>query len=144
MAVTPPDPRLHAYRPDRADVRLRGRVEAASFVAGEAREVAVPVAALHRAPQPAAPRESELLAGERVTVFEEKGGWAWVQSAQDGYVGYARASALRAPGPAATHWVCAVRSFVFAEPDIKSPPLGWLSLCSPVALVGVTERFGEL
>ena len=31
---------------------------------------------------------TEALFGERVTVYEESEGWAWVQLAGDGYVGY--------------------------------------------------------
>ncbi len=42
------DSRLHAFRPDLADVKLQGRVDAKKFVEGVAMEVIVPVAALHR------------------------------------------------------------------------------------------------
>lgn len=142
--MTALDPRVNAWRPDLADVRLRGRVEATRFVEGRVREVATSVTALRRHPHADAPRETELLAGERVAVFEEKNGWCWLQADADGYVGYAEAAALRIRGPVATHKVCAVRTFVFAEPDIKSPVVTWLSLCSPVAVVGETARFAEL
>ena len=40
------DPRLHAFREDLADERLRGKVEAARFVAGVARQIVMPVVAV--------------------------------------------------------------------------------------------------
>ena len=42
------DHRLHAYRPDLADVKLRGRTDAKRFVEGVSMEVVVPVSAMHR------------------------------------------------------------------------------------------------
>ena len=42
------DSRLHAFRPDLADAKLQGRVDANKFVEGVVMEVVVPVATLHR------------------------------------------------------------------------------------------------
>ncbi len=40
-------------------------------------------ASLRAAPSADAAQDSELLHGERVTVYERKDGWAWVQAAND-------------------------------------------------------------
>ncbi len=136
------DPRLTPARPDLADIALQGRVSAARFVAGVARRVAVPVAPLRRRPAGDAPLETEALFGEAVTVFEDDAeGWCWVQLDADGYVGYLPGDALTAPGPAPTHKVTALRTFVFPGPDIKLPPREALCLGSRVAVRETKGRF---
>ena len=52
--MTARDPRLHAYRPDLADERLRGEVDAARFVSGRPARIAVAVADIRKAPRPTA------------------------------------------------------------------------------------------
>jgi len=127
--VSPRDGRLHAFRQDLADERLAGEVEAERFVAGRAATVGVPVADLRREPRPDAGLSTQLLLGDPVRVYEEREGWAWLQSERDGYVGYAGAGAL---GPVPTslpsHIVRVPRTFVYPGPDLKSPPLATLSL----------------
>lgn len=136
------DRRLNAARPDLADERLRGRVEAARFVAGRPAVVSVPVADIRTAPAPEAGLDSQLLLGDGVAVFDEGDGWAWIQSARDGYVGYVRADALAASGLAVTHRVAAPRSFVYSRDDLKAPRVGTLSLGCGVAVSGHAERRG--
>ena len=58
-----PSPRLNAYRPDLADARLEGRVEADRFVAGRRRRVAAGIADLRREPEDKAALDSQLLFG---------------------------------------------------------------------------------
>ena len=48
------DPRVHAFRPDLADARLRGRVEAARFVDGWPMRVRVTAAPLRVRPDESA------------------------------------------------------------------------------------------
>ena len=48
--MTTLDPRLHAFRADLADVRLKGRVEAARFVEGAPRRVVAAAAPIKRDP----------------------------------------------------------------------------------------------
>ncbi|WP_062207302.1 C40 family peptidase [Aureimonas sp. AU12] len=137
----PLDPRLHAVRPDLADERLRGRVEARAFVAGRAAHVAVPLADLRRRPGADAPLETQALHGEGVRVFEDgEEGWSWVQLDGDGYVGWMPTVALvgGAP-PTATHRVAAPRTFVFPGPDIKKPPMHDLPMGAVVAVRGEAE-----
>jgi cell wall-associated NlpC family hydrolase len=140
----PLDSRLTPARPDLADARLRGTVEAARFVAGEARVVVAPLAPLRRAPADDAPLDSELLAGERARAFETKSGWSWVQAEADGYVGYAPQAALAAPGPAPTHRVCVLRTHVYPRPDVKAPPVAWLPFGARVAAAPHDARFVAL
>ena len=135
------DPRMTPARPDLAAKHLDGKIAAARFVEGEAREVVEPQAPLRRAPAPDAPLDTEALMGERVTVFETDEGWAWGQLDADGYVGFLPANALAAPGPAPTHRVSALRTLVFPGPSIKLPPLAALPLGARLAIVREDDRF---
>ncbi|MGD1935101.1 MAG: C40 family peptidase [Candidatus Phaeomarinobacter sp.] len=138
------DPRLHAFRDDLADVRLKDRVDADRFVDGSDAHVRVPVTALRGRPEPDGPRDTELLFGETVRVFDTANGFAWVQAVRDDYVGYAAlddiAESVRAP----THQVAAVRTFVYRDADLKSPMQSWLSLNAPVVVTRLDGRFGAL
>jgi cell wall-associated NlpC family hydrolase len=130
------DPRIHPWRPDLADERLRGRVEAKRFVAGTPHRVAVGSAPMTGSPDATARRTSEVLFGEPFTLFEAADGWAWGQNGTDGYVGYVPLSALGEPVGAPTHRVSALRSFLYPDPDLKTPPRDALSLGSAVTVVG--------
>ena len=72
-----PDVRLNAYRPDLADIRLKGRVEAARFVEGEISTIIEPRVALRSTPDLTAGYTTEALLGDRVRVYERQDGWAW-------------------------------------------------------------------
>ncbi|MYZ50071.1 NlpC/P60 family protein, partial [Propylenella binzhouense] len=99
-----------------------------------------PVTALRDAPRPDAARLTEALRGETVRVFDRDAeGWAWGQLAADGYVGWLALDDLDAQAPAPTHRVAAVRTLLFAGPDIKSAPLAGLPLGAAVALRGESE-----
>lgn len=135
-----PDRRLHAYRPDLADIALKGRVEAESFVAATPMQVITHVAPLHREPRKDAPLDTEALCGEIAYVFETGEGWAWAQLASDGYVGYLPAERLGLPAPPATHRVSAVRTFAYPGPSMKLPRSMTLSLGSRVHVI---ERQGD-
>lgn len=138
------DRRLNAFRPDLADARLQGRVEAARFVAGRAAQVALPMLDVRSAPSGDAGLDTQLLFGDAVTVFDEKDGFAFAQAVRDSYVGYVPASGLRAPGPAATHVVAVPRTFVYAEADMKRPATAALSLGSRLTIIGEAETRGTL
>ena len=134
LAATRLDQRVNAYRDDIAAAHLQGRVDARSFVQGAQRQVSVPYATMRASPDESARTTTQLLFGERVTVYDEAAGWAWLQNEADDYVGYVPSAALGDSGPQATHRVSALRSFVFPEPDLKTPPLMALSFWSPVAV----------
>jgi hypothetical protein len=97
MPPTALDPRVTPARPDLAADVLRGKVEAARFVAGKPRRVVAASAPLRRAPEADAPLETEALHGEAVVVYEERGDWRWAQLVRDAYVGYLPAAALGEP-----------------------------------------------
>jgi cell wall-associated NlpC family hydrolase len=128
-----PDPRRHAYRQDLAAEHLRGTVDAKRYVTGELRQVGAPSLPLRREPRFNATLDTEALFGETVTLFDEREGWAWVQLVRDGYVGYMPSEGLIPDLAAATHRLSALRSYVYPEPDGKSPPLSLLSLNARLA-----------
>ncbi len=136
------DPRLHAYRSDLADRRLRGKVVADRFVAGIDARIAVPVADMLPAPRAGAGLSTQLLGGGLVEVFDRAGGFAWVQSLDDGYVGYVRESDLAAPESETTHVVQVPRTFLYPDADLRFPITGMLSLGSRVAVTGYAETRG--
>ena len=86
--MTARDARLHAFRSDLADARLKGEVSADRFVAGQPARISVPVADLRKAPRWDAGVNTQAVFGDDVLVFEEREGWAWIQAERDGYVGY--------------------------------------------------------
>ena len=139
-----PDPRLHAYRPDLAAEHLRGTVDAGRYVTGVLRQVSAPSLPLRREPRFDATLDTEALFGETVTLFEEREGWAWVQLVRDGYVGYMPSEGLVADLAAPTHRLSALRSYVYPEPDGKSPPLLLLSLNAQLAASKQEGKFLEL
>ena len=138
------DPRLYAYRADLAAASLRDQVSASRYVTGRPAQVVRGVADVRRRPEAAAPLDTQLMCGERVTVYDEVDGWAWVQNAADGYVGYVQRSALGAEVHTPTHSVAVLRTFLYPEPNIKTPPLDCLSMTSPVTVVGAKGRFSEV
>jgi cell wall-associated NlpC family hydrolase len=138
------DRRVTPFREDLADERLRGQVAAERFSPGLPRRVVTAVAPLRRRPFADAPLDTEALLGERVTVYDEQDGWAWGQLAADGYVGYLPSAALGEPGPEPTHRVAELRTFRYPEPDLKRPPVDWLSLGAAVTVVDQVGDYARL
>lgn len=137
------DPRRNAIRPDLADERLVGRFEATRYIAGQPSQIVRPAVPLRRRPVPSDGLDSEALYGERVHVFDEADGWAWVQLDRDGYVGYIPASALSETIVAPTHRVKATGTFLYSEPDMKCAPVMHLSINSEITIVEEGERFSR-
>jgi cell wall-associated NlpC family hydrolase len=140
-AATAFDPRVTPLRGDLAAKHLEGKVKAARFAEGRVMEVVAPQAQLRREPQPDAPLNTEALAGERATIYDTNAeGWAWGQLAADDYVGWLPSAALAPPGPAPTHKVAALRTFVFPGPSIKAPPLAALPFGARLHVACVDNR----
>lgn len=135
------DRRLNAFRPDLADIALRGKVDAERFVTPEPAMVLGPVVALRPKPDRATGIDTELLLGEEVRVFERAEGWAWVQAVDDGYVGYLPEDAL-GPVVAATHIVTVPRTFVYSGADLRFPTRTALSMGSRLTIAGEAETRG--
>lgn len=142
--MTAPDRFLNAYRDDVADIHLKDQVAAPRYVEGRLAGVARGIADLRRQPDRSAPLDTQLLYGETVRLFDERDGWAWVQSETDRYVGYVESAALGAPQPTPTHRLRALRSFLYPEPNLKAPPLDCLSIASPVAVLGSEGAYSRL
>lgn len=138
------DSRLHAFRPDLADVKLRGRVSAKRFAEGVAMEVVVPIAALRRDVAATAMQTTQALFGERLLAFEVAGDWVWCQLSRDGYVGYIAKSTVSADLTSATHRVSVPATFLYPLPDIKSQPPNSLPMNARLAIVESDEKFSKL
>jgi cell wall-associated NlpC family hydrolase len=135
------DPRVTPWRGDVAAKHLEGKVKAARFVEGRAVEVVAPQAPLRREPRSDAPLDTEALKGERVIVYDtDAEGWSWGQLGADNYVGWLSSAALAPPGPAPTHKVAALRTFVFPGPSIKLPPLEALPFGATLRVVRSEDR----
>jgi cell wall-associated NlpC family hydrolase len=139
------DPRRNAYRPDLASSRLKDKVEAERFTDGTPGQIIFPSVPLRAAPDATFGLETEALFGEALTVYDDANGWAWVQLARDGYVGYVPIGAVR-PGPlmAPTHRVQSLATFVHVAPDIKSPPIMHLPMNALLTIAGSSGNFSEL
>lgn len=116
------DKRLNLYRPDLADVALRGRIEADRFVEGRPAQVGMQVASLHRQPEPASMQLTQALPGETLKVFDEADGWSWVKLDRDGYVGHVPSHLLVHPAGLASHEVGVPSTIVYPKPDLKTQP----------------------
>jgi cell wall-associated NlpC family hydrolase len=136
-----PDPRRHAYREGLAAESLRDRVKAPRYVQGERRQIDAPALPLRREPRFDATLDTEALFGETLTLFDESEGWAWVQLARDGYVGYMPSEGLSSAVTAPTHRVAILRTYIYPSPDIKTPPLALLSLNALLSVAGEEGRF---
>ena len=140
--MTALDPRLHAFRDDMADARLRGQVEAPHFVEGRPARIVGAFADLRRHPAPDARLETQFLRGDEVRVFDEKDGWSWVQGVRDGYTGYVRAETLGEPGGPMDFVVGVPRTFVYPGPDMKLPPVEAWSLGAQTNIAGEAQTRG--
>ena len=139
------DPRITPARGDIAALHLKDVVEADAYVSGEEMRVAVPAAPLTGRPDGEAEMVSQLLFGEAFTVYEAEGGWAWGQSALDGYVGYLPAHDLvPASGSGPDHRVSALQAIIYPEPDMKTRPIGAVPFGSLVTAKGEEGAFAAL
>ncbi len=136
------DRRLNAYRPDLADERLNGQVEASRFTAGTLMQVSDSVVDLRAEPRPDSGPQTQIIFGDLVRVFEEQEGWCWVQAERDGYTGYVSAASLEKPARETTHMVIVPRTFVYSGNDLRFPYTKALSLGSRVRIAGYSEKRG--
>ncbi|MCY1128130.1 C40 family peptidase [Frigidibacter sp. RF13] len=123
-----------------AHVSLRGRVEAAAFVDGEAARVTAPLTDLLA--RPGGQRDRQVLRGDGLTVLERKEGHAFVQARKDGYCGYVAEAAL-GPDHAVTHWVSAPATHLYPAADIKQREVASLSFGAQLEIVGEEGRFAR-
>lgn len=138
------DPRLTPARPDLAAAKLRGTIEAARYAEGRVMRVCAGTADLRRAPAPDAPLDTQALFGEKVTLYDDHGGFGWVQLEADGYVGYIAMATLAEPGCDPTHRVRVNRTFIYPGPDLKLPPREALPLGATVRVQAIRGAFAQI
>jgi cell wall-associated NlpC family hydrolase len=138
------DPRLTPARPDLAAAHLRGEIEAARYVEGRRMHVRDGLADLRGEPSHSAAVTTQAIYGEEVMLYEDHEGWAWVQLATDGYVGYLAREALAEGAANATHRIRVNRSFVYPAADLKVPVLAALPLGAAVKVEDEEGAFARL
>jgi len=134
------DKRLTPANARVAASHLKGQVETAHFTKGAARQLSVPVADLLTAPH--GKRERQLLMGDAVTMYEDREGWAFVQSQKDGYVGYLLKIQLE-DSLRPSHWVIAPATHLYSDADIKSHERTSLSFGAQVQVIDQTGEMLE-
>lgn len=136
--------RLLPARPDLAAEALRGKVEAARFAAGQPMRVTASLLDLRLTADPDAERATQLLHGERFTVYEARpDGLAWGQAALDGYVGYVAAGGLGAPQGKGVR-VSAIWSHVYAAPSVRARVETELPFLAEVPVAGTSGGYARL
>ena len=120
-------------------MHLAGSVEAERYVEGLPAMVDSSVIDLCAGPD--GPRDRQLLLGAEVQVFEDTGGWSFVQAA-DGYVGYVW-SDLLSEVVVPTHVVATVATHAYAAEDFKSDDVLALPFGARVTVLDERQRFFE-
>ena len=122
-----------------AALHLAGKVAADRYLDGWPLRVLRPVVDLRDAPE--GRRERQVLLGAVVTVFEDRSGWSFVQTAS-GYVGYLRSDAL---GVAAEpdYLVATFATHAYQDEDMKSPDRASLPFGTGVKLLDERRKFFE-
>ncbi|MEH6630537.1 MAG: NlpC/P60 family protein [Halopseudomonas aestusnigri] len=138
------DPRLHPIRDDLTAEYLREKVTCNKYSQGQAAQVIVGKSSLRRSPEDGSPLDSELLFGEKLTVYDERNGWAWVQNAKDSYVGYIHSADISKEIRPTTHRIQALRTYVFPKPDMKCPPIDLLSIESAISIVQIEGNYSQI
>ena len=138
------DKRRQAFRPDLADERLRGTVEASQFVSGTKAQFTAPCTSVLREAQSDSMQMTQALMGETALVFENLNGWAWVQLDQDQYVGYVRAESLGAVIHPTTHTVNVASTLLYPQPDLKSQPTQLLPMNAKLNVAIEHGQFSEV
>ncbi|KGJ05824.1 NLP/P60 hydrolase [Paracoccus halophilus] len=113
-----------------------------AYTPGRPARLTVPLADLHRAP--AGARDRQIGFGADLTVIDENDGWAFVQTALDGYCGWIRAGEIGERACAITHRVDAAATHIYAEPDLKSPESAALSLGARLSVTALRNNFARL
>jgi hypothetical protein len=145
MSVTI-DPRVNAYRGDLADIALSNDIMAERYVEPIMRQCVRGIAPLLDKPNADAHMVSQIRYGEFLDVFEFRSdGYTWVQNRSDRYVGYLPPEIpLSEKIASLSNRVIAFKTFVYPEPDIKSPPIDELTLGSNISTDATSGAFLEL
>ena len=140
--LDPLDRRLNLYRSDVANIALKGRVQSEKFIEGRLAQITVAFSDMRSTQGRECGLDTQLLFGEHVRVFETRDGQHWVQNVSDDYVGWLDADVVSFEVIHPTHLVCAQRTFLYPEPDMKLPHKGMRSMGSRLTIVGEIEDRG--
>lgn len=121
---------------------MRGALERPDYTDGQPARITAPLAEL--LVRPDGPRDRQLNFGADVTVIDRRDGWAFVQAARDGYVGWVAEGDLGADMPAITHRVHAAATHVYPEPNMKLRQLASLSINARLSVVDMRDGFAQL
>ncbi len=138
------DRRRTPAREDIAAIHLKGFVPARYYVEGRSMRVIDEAIALRAHPRSDQSLDTQALHGEEVTIYDIDEGWAWGQLVSDGYVGYMPADSLHDSVLTPSHSVHVPRTFLYAAPDIKSPPVGALPMGAKVEVRGLRGDFMQV
>ena len=139
------DRRLTPARDDLAAAHLRGTIDAPRYVDPTRHRIAVAVAGLHPDPSGTSVQDTELLWGEDFDVYDRADGWAWGQSALDGYVGYVAEAALSpADDPAPDHVVTTLGASTYARPALKTTITGRLPFGARITVVEAADGYERI
>ena len=138
------DPRRHAYRSDLAAASLREQVNVPRYVEGTQAQVSVFAAPVRRRPDAEAPLDTEALFGEVLTIYDERDGWAWVQLARDGYVGYVPSDQFQHDVCAPSHRVNSQLAVAHTEPNALSEPVARFPFNAQILVADLDEKFARL
>ena len=129
---------------DPLDRRLNFLDASGAIVSGKGSTASIKVAftELRKEPDMACAIDTQLMFGQRVTVRDIHGEWAWVQAERDAYVGWLEEKILNHSPVEATHVVSAPRTFFYPAPDLKLPHKGMRSMGSELCVVDETETRG--
>lgn len=138
------DPRLTLMRDGVAALSLFGQVRADRYAPTIAARCVVAAAAIRKAADAGSEQQDQIIFGEAFDILSEDGGFAFGQARRDGYVGFVERAALAQGLVEPSHWVSALRTYAFAEPDLKTATTGLYTLNSLVAVEQTDGRFAKI
>lgn len=121
---------------------LRGVLKRPEYTAGRPARLSAAVADLQNVPE--GRRDRQLIFGADLTVIEARGGWAFVQTAQDGYCGWLPENVLGTGTSPITHRITAPASHLYSAPDMKQPEFCALSIGARLSVTGTEAGFAQL
>jgi cell wall-associated NlpC family hydrolase len=142
--MTSLDKRLNVFRPDLADIALKGQCDAEHFVEPTLAHCIAPVTAVFRTPAADAMQTSQVLFGENLKVFERKNGWAWVQVIRDGYVGYVAEPVLAEGLMEATHHIATRSAHLYPEANLKTQPARAIPMNAQIKVIATSGDYASL
>jgi len=138
------DPRITPIKNGVAAEHLRGTVDASQFVKGQDYQFSAFCAGVFQSNKVGAKLDTQAQFGDVFTVYGKEGDWCWGQLKSDGYVGWVKLADLSEFVIAPNYKVSVLRTIVFTEPDLKTAPLGMLSLNAEVSTAGEEGDFVQI